>query len=307
MKYLDPHLLQAFIATADIGTVVGAAADLGRTQAAVSMQIRKLEDLVGTMLFTRGPRGLTMTSSGHLLMSYAREIISLNETFVSHLKGNEEMGRLRLGVVEDFVATQLIDILSRYRKQHPAVQIDIIVEPNARLAAMFDGKKLDAVICDIGGIRRKPLGVWTDKLYWTVREDFIEDYDRPLPIVMFDDACPWRAAALATLARAGVDWRIVSEASTLLATSAAIRAGLGAAPMMHGTIPKGCRIMHPLPDLFCPVEVTIGIFTDTYSTLESRAFIDLVTLGSAPRPIMDLCSMMSGDPTSSFGLTSTYK
>ncbi|AZN72926.1 LysR family transcriptional regulator [Georhizobium profundi] len=296
MRYLDPHLLQAFVATADIGTVVGAAAHLNRTQAAVSMQIRKLEDHVGTMLFERGPRGLKMTSNGHMLMSYAREILSLNDTFIAHLGGNQEKGRLRLGVVEDFVATRLIAILSQYRAENPAIQIDIIVQPNARLAAMFDSKMLDAVICDVSGIHRKPLGVWSERLYWAVRDDFTIHYDRPLPIVMFDDACPWRAAAIATLARAGVDWRIVSEASTLLATSAAVRAGLGAAPMMNGTVPRGCRIIQPIPDSLCPVEITIGLFANAHPTLEARAFIDIVTSGSEPRAIMDLRAM-SDDET----------
>jgi DNA-binding transcriptional LysR family regulator len=294
MRYLDPHLLQAFVATADIGTVVGAAAHLHRTQAAVSMQIRKLEDHVGTMLFERGPRGLKLTSNGHMLMSYAREILSLNDTFIAHLGGNQEKGRLRLGVVEDFVATRLIALLAQYRAMHPGVQIDIIVQPNARLASMFDSKMLDAVICDVSGIQRKPLGVWSERLYWAVRDDFRFDSAEPFPIVMFDDACPWRAAALATLARGGVDWRIVSEASTLLATSAAVRAGLGAAPMMNGTVPKGCRIIEPISGSLCPVEITIGLFADAHPTLEARAFIDLVTSGSEPRAIMDLRAIAEG-------------
>ena len=292
MSYLDPHLLQAFVATADIGTVVGAAAHLNRTQAAVSMQIRKLEDNVGAMLFERGPRGLTLTSNGHLLMSYAREILSLNDTFLSHLTGKKGSGRLRLGGVEDFVATRLIDIIDRYREQNPDIQIDVAVEPNSRLAAMFEGKMLDAVICDIGSLRRKPVGIWSERLYWAMREDIAWDPQHPLPIVLFEEACPWRGAAIATLARAGVDWRIASEASTLLAMTAAVRAGLGAAPMMNGTIPKGCRIIEPVAGASCPVEVTIGLFADAHPNMEARAFIDIVTSGSEPRPIMDLRSMV---------------
>lgn len=296
MSYLDPHLLQAFVATADIGTVVGAAAHLSRTQASVSMQIRKLEDNVGAMLFERGPRGLTLTSNGHLLMSYAREILSLNDTFLSHLSGKKGNGRLRLGGVEDFVATRLIDIIAKYRTQNPDIQIDVAVEPNARLAAMFEGKMLDVVICDISSLRRKPVGIWSECLYWTMHEDVVWDPRQPLPIVMFEEACPWRGAAIATLARAGVDWRIASEASTLLAMTAAARAGLGAAPMMNDTIPKGCRIIEPASGALCPVEVTIGLFADSHPTLEARAFLDIVTSGSDPRPIMELRSMYERNP-----------
>lgn len=276
-RYLDPHLLQAFVATADIGTVVGAAAHLSRTQAAVSMQIRRLEDHIGTVLFQRGPRGLKLTSNGHMLMSYAREILTLNDTFIAHLHGNEGKGRLRLGVVEDFVATRLAGMLQPYKAQNPAVQIDIIVQPNARLATMFDSKMLDVVICDIGGINRKPLGVWPGQLYWTVSEAFELDHSVPLPVVMFDDVCPWRAPAIATLARASADWRIVSEASTLTAMATAVRAGLGAAPMMEGTPPEGCRVIDPTPGSRCPVEITIGLFADSHPTLEALSFIDIVT------------------------------
>ena len=287
MRYLDPHLLQAFLATADIGTVVGAAAHLKRTQAAVSMQIRKLEDQVGTRLFERGPRGLKLNSNGHMLVSYAREILSLNDTLIARLGGSDKQGRLRIGVVEDFVATRLVGILSRYRTQRPGVLVDIIVQPNGRLAEMFEADELDVVICDISGIMRKPIGIWSEQLHWTMIESATVDYEKPFPVVMFDDACPWRGAAIGTLARAGVDWQIVSEASTLVATSAAVQAGLGAAPMMKGTIPQGCRIVRPLPASACPVEISIGLFAHAHPTLQARTFIDIVTSSSSSREYLE--------------------
>src|SRR4051794_35176541 len=136
MLDLDPYLLRAFLTVAEVGTVNGAAASLNRTQAAVSMQIRKLEGLVGTDLFERSPRGLDLTADGLLLIPYAREILTLSDEIGKRLNGRQIEGRVRLGVVEDFAATRLIEILKAFRDQNPKVDIDIIVESNKRLAAM---------------------------------------------------------------------------------------------------------------------------------------------------------------------------
>src|SRR5215210_5798833 len=100
MLDLDPYLLRAFLTVAEVGTVSGAALSLNRTQAAVSMQIRKLESLVGKELFVRSSKGLDLTADGRLLIPYAREILTLNDEAEQRLKGRQMEGRVRLGVVE---------------------------------------------------------------------------------------------------------------------------------------------------------------------------------------------------------------
>ena len=120
MADLDPYLLRAFLTVVEIGTVNGASASLNRTQAAVSMQIRKLEGLVGVTLFERSTKGLDLTAEGQVLVPFAREIITLNDEIGRRLNGKVIEGRVRFGVVEDFAATRLIEpFTSTSTARHP--------------------------------------------------------------------------------------------------------------------------------------------------------------------------------------------
>ena len=277
MADLDPYLLRAFLTVAEIGTVNGAAGTLNRTQAAVSMQIRKLEGLVGVTLFERSTKGLELTAEGQVLIPYAREIITFNDEIARRLNGKVIEGRVRFGVVEDFAATRLIDILRAFRDQNPRVDIDIIVDPNRRLAAMFDDDQLDLVVCDSACLDRKPLIVWTEHLLWCVRSDLVIEPGVPLPIVMFDDSCPWRVAAVAALSHRGIDWKTVCVASTLVAMATAIRVGIGIGPMIAATLPEGCRLIDRSSDLPSPIRIDIGFYAQPNVSEETRYLVDFIS------------------------------
>ncbi|MGO4668794.1 LysR substrate-binding domain-containing protein [Bosea sp. 2YAB26] len=276
MLELDPYLLRAFLTVAEVGTVNGAALSLNRTQAAVSMQIRKLEELLGSDLFERSSKGLELTNNGVLLTPYAREILRLNSEIGKRLNGKMIEGRVRLGVVEDFAATRLIEILKAFRDQNPKVDIDIIVEPNKRLAAMFENEKLDIAVCDTTRLNRKPTLVWSDRLLWVVRSDMVISTSSPLPIIMFEESCPWRTPALAALSGHDLQWKIVCEASTLVAMATAVRVGIGIGPMIAATIPEDCRVLDHAAGLPEPVEVSIGLYSRTGAPGEARYLSDFI-------------------------------
>jgi len=277
MVDLDPYLLRAFLTVVEIGTVNGAAVVLNRTQAAVSMQIRKLEGLVGVALFDRSTKGLSLTAQGQTLVPYAREIITLNDEIGRRLNGEVIEGRVRFGVVEDFAATRLIDILRSFRDQYPKVDIDIIVEPNRRLAKMFEDDQIDIVACDSACIDRNPLLVWTEQLLWTVRSDLILELGETLPIVMFDESCPWTVLAVAALSHREIRWKKVCVASTLVAMATAIRVGIGIGPMIAATIPEGCRALDRSADLPPPIRIDIGFYARSNISEETRRLADFIS------------------------------
>ena len=277
MVDLDPYLLRAFLTVMEIGTVNGAAVVLNRTQAAVSMQIRKLEGLVGVALFERSPKGLSLTAQGQTLVPYAREIITLNDEIGRRLNGEIIEGRIRFGVVEDFAATRLIDILRSFRDQNPKVDIDIIVEPNRRLAKMFEEDQLDIVACDSTCIERKPLLLWTEHLLWAVRSDLVVEPGETLPIIMFDESCPWTVQAVAALSHREIRWRMVCVASTLVAMATAIRVGIGIGPMIAATIPEGCRALDRSADLPPPIRIDIGSYERSNVSEETRHLADFIS------------------------------
>ena len=276
MLDLDPHLLRAFLTVAEVGTVNGAAVSLNRTQAAVSMQIRKLESLLGSDLFERSSKGLDLTSNGQQLIPYAREILTLSDEVYRRLNSRLVEGRVRLGVVEDFAATRLIVILKAFRDRNPKVDIDIIVEPNKRLAAMFENDKLDVMVCDASRVNRKPMMVWGDRLLWAARSDIAISAETTLPIIMFEESCPWRAPSMVALSDRNIRWKIVCEASTLVAMATAVRVGIGIGPMILDTIPDDCRVLDQAADFPGPVRVDIGLYARSGAPDEARYLAEFI-------------------------------
>lgn len=277
MQDLDPHLLRAFLSVIDVGTVNGAAAALHRTQAAVSMQIRRLEDIAGAPLFERSPKGLTANAEGRVLEPYAREILTLNEEACQRISGQRMEGRVKLGVVEDFAATRLIDILKSFRDQNPKVHLDLIIAGNRQLAALFEQDKLDLLICDTQEVAHKPLVEWPEQLLWVVRSDLTLMPDDALPVVLFTDACPWRTRVMECLADGQLRWSMVCEASTLVAMATAVQVGIGIGPMISATIPPGCRVLAATPEFPNPIQIGIGLYARAGASEEATYLADFMT------------------------------
>ena len=284
MLDLDSYLLRAFLAVAEIGTVSGAAVTLNRTQAAVSMQLRKLEDLVGVKLFLRSSKGLSLTAQGQIMLPYAREIVTLADEVGKRLSGKTIRDRVRLGVVEDFAAGYLIEILRNFRDQNPDIEIDIIIEPNRRLAALFNDGLLDLTVCDISCLQRKPTLVWTEYMMWTVRSDFVVDAAKPLPIIMFDEGCPWTIPVTGALSQRNIAWKTACIASTLVAVATAVRVGIGIAPMIGNTQPEGCRTLDKSSDLPGPVRIEIGLYNQPEMAEGARHLVEFIARHAAMLP-----------------------
>ena len=276
MQDLDPHLLRAFLSVAEVGSVNRAAAVLHRTQAAVSMQIRRLEEVLGADLFARSPKGLTVTAEGQALLPYAREILTLGEEACRRVSGQHMEGRVKLGVIEDFAATRLTDILKNFRDQNPKVHLDLIMAGNRHLAELFAQDKLDLLICDITEVPREPLVVWPEQLLWVGRSDLNLDFDEALPVVMFTDVCPWRAHVVKALSQGPSAWRTVCEASTLVAMATAVQVGIGIGPMISATVPPGCRVLDRRDEMPEPIQIGIGLFTRNGASDEARYLADFV-------------------------------
>lgn len=122
---IDVRLLRAFVTVADTGTVSRAADRLARTQAAVSMQLQRLEGEVGAELLRRSPRGVTLTEAGEILLAFARKAIAIGDDARREIEGRRLVGRVRLGIVEDLAITRLPLIIAEFRRRHPSVEIEL--------------------------------------------------------------------------------------------------------------------------------------------------------------------------------------
>lgn len=283
MQDLDPHLLRAFLSVADVGTVNGAALKLHRTQAAVSMQIRRLEQVVGEPLFERSSRGLTVTVAGAVLLPYAREILTLNAEANRRISGHRIEARVKLGVVEDFAATHLIGILKSFRQQNPGIHVDLHLAGNRHLAELHASGEVDLVICDSTAVAHEPLALWQEKLQWVGRADLLLDREQVLPVVMFSEFCAWHTKEVAVLAHSHVRWQTACEASTMVAMATAVLVGMGVGPMVLATAPSGCTVLDGRSDMPEPIDIDFGLFAHNSASGEARYLADFVARLSAAR------------------------
>jgi len=254
MTTLPSDMLRSFVAIADSGSFSQAARQVHRTQSAVSMQIKKLEDLIGKPLLSREGRTAQLTHEGELLLGYARRIIQLNDESLSILRRPELAGSVRIGLPDDYAARFLPEILARFSRAFPQVQVEVICQPSSKLIPLLNEECLDMALTSspeqkVEGmtrlLRREPT-VWVTSAQHLVHEH------RPLPLALFESDCYCRRWATTALEQVGIPYRIAYTSSSFMGLTAAATAGLAVAVINPSILPVGLRQLGPedgLPQL----------------------------------------------------------
>lgn len=220
---LPTELLRSFAAIVDAGSMLRATERVFVTQSALSLQMKRLEDLVQAALFQREGRRLTLTPAGQSLLGHAREILDANDRAVLAMSGDVLAGPARIGFVQDFAETLLSGVLARFAQLNPETQVQVRVGGSAELQNLMQSGQLDVVLCmsapdDPAAIRTAPMRwLGSDKL---ARQKIV-------PLAVLEQPCRFRDAALAALEQAGRPYRIVLETPSLAALRAAVESGLG--------------------------------------------------------------------------------
>jgi DNA-binding transcriptional LysR family regulator len=264
---LDIDLLRCFARVAEHGSFTAAGNALGLTQSAVSLKIKRLEDMLRKRVFARTSRRLSLTPDGEVLLVYARRLLSLNDEAVRRMIAPPVRGHLRLGVADHFVPQHLAPILARFARIYPDVQLEVEVGRSHELRAACERGALDLVI----GKRREgeTLGtpIWTETLAWVGAHDIPPTHwapdagrNAPLPLAMLPPGCMFRDRALAMLTRANIAHEIVYTSASLLGVIAAAEAGLAVTVLGSSTLTPGLRDVPVLPALGT---AEMAIFGDT--------------------------------------------
>ncbi|MGE5506374.1 MAG: LysR substrate-binding domain-containing protein [Actinomycetota bacterium] len=220
---LPIELLRSLVAVVEAGSLARAGERVLRTPSALSLQMSKLEDLVGMPLFERCGRRLVPTPAGLLLLGHARDILERHDTALRALKGAAEAGRVRLGLVQDFVEPLLPGLLARLRAVHPLAQIEVRVAGSKQLRqAMYRGE-LDVAVAARGDALDRP--VRSEPMVW-IGERRLAGLD-DLPLVLAGPPCPFGDAAAAALDACGRRHHAALVTPSLSGVRAAIQAGLG--------------------------------------------------------------------------------
>ncbi|WP_329579044.1 LysR substrate-binding domain-containing protein [Kitasatospora sp. NBC_01250] len=249
----DPVQLRSFLAVAQSGGFTRAAQRLGLRQSTVSQHVRRLEEAANRRLFLRDTHSVQLTSEGEAMLGFARTILEAHEQALGYFAQTQVRGRVRFGASEDFVYTELPQILRGFRRSNPQVDLELTVGLSAVLYEQLADGRLDLVLG-----KRPPGGgaqgqlVWQDKLVWIGAEDVRTDPGEPLPLIVYPPPSFTRARALEVCEREGRPWRIACTSTSLSGVRAAALAGLGVVPHARSLVPPGLWVLSDqvgLPDL----------------------------------------------------------
>lgn len=240
---LDIDLLRTFAAFADTGSFTGAAPLVRRTQSAVSMQMRRLEELSGKTLFERAGRQLVLTADGVTLLGYARRILALHDEAVTRFTEPEIAGTVTVGTPDDYANTLLPLLFSRFAETYPRVHLEIRCEQSPQLMVALNAGKLDLALIsrDPGAeegivLRREPV-VWA-----TSPQHRAHELD-PTPLALFLQDCKFHQWAIAALDAAERPYRVAYTSPSLSALTAAVTSGLAVTAIAQSSLSDGMRVL----------------------------------------------------------------
>lgn len=279
-RNLDMDLLRTLVAIADGGSFSGAAAQLGRTQSAISLQIKRLEELVGHPLLERTQgRVAGPTEEGRVLIDYGRRILRLNDEAYSCFAQPSLFGQLRLGLPEELMESTFPQVLAAFARACPRVQVSVRCDLSVRLNAALEAGELDlAIIKRVSAAHEMLEPGWRilrrEPLVWLAGERSQPSAERPLPLALFHEGCVFRVTALAALAQAGLAWQVAFVGNSYTGIRHAVAAGLAITPLPQSLLGPGLiQIREGLPPL--PDSLMVARFGSTEPLPSARLLLEL--------------------------------
>ena len=242
LRDLQLDWLTCFVAVVDAGSLSGAAGEVHRSQSAVSMKLRKLEDALGCRLLERGPRRLALTAEGQTLLGYARRLLDLHAQTQQALCGQALSGRVRLGVPDDYAQRYLTPTLKRFAPRHMGVEIELTCEQSTALIPRVDAGELDLALISRDDARRGTL-LFHEPMVWVGSPQFEVWRRDPLPIAVYESASLARRSAIDSLARQGRRYKVVYHSSSLAGQIAAVESGLAVAALTQCSAPAYLQVL----------------------------------------------------------------
>jgi DNA-binding transcriptional LysR family regulator len=232
LPLLELDVLRTFVAIAETGSFTLAANAVFRTPSAVSMQIKKLEDILGRQVFIRDARSVSLTNDGEMLLGYARRLLALNREAIAKFIMPDIAGVVRLGSPDDYGERVLPQVLKRFAQSHPSIAVDVTIDQSSNLKRRLAERQLDITLFTV--CRNPPANaeiLLTEPIIWGGARGGSAHLRDPLPVSLWEEGCVWRADALDALGKAGRNYRIAYMSAHTAGQRAAILSDLAIAPL----------------------------------------------------------------------------
>ncbi|GGA56290.1 LysR family transcriptional regulator [Pelagibacterium lentulum] len=249
---LDLDQLQTFCAIADCGSFTEAAKRVYKTQSAVSMQIKRLEERLGQVLLLREGRRVTLTNEGEALYGRARRMLKINAEIIDLFSDTDLSGNIRFGVPDDYAVKLLPILLSSFQRTHPKITVDVRCQPSEELLEGMRSGRYDIIVFTQGTMHEFGELFRTEKMYWVASHGGRALSSDPLPLASGPQYCIWRAEAVEALSRMNRDFRIAYTSSNATAISSAVLSDLAVGFLPESALQPGMRVIaedHNLPRL----------------------------------------------------------
>ena len=281
---LDMDVLRTLAVAMDLGGFSKAAERLGRSQSAVSLQMRRLEERVGRPLFRREGRGLALTDVGDVVLSYARQILELNDQAVAAARGIAIGGSVRFGVPQDFGDSWLPGVLARFSRAHPSVLIEVRVDRANKLVERIAEGGLDLAlmwgnpsVANTVTVQRLPM-VWIGlKGYAVPRGDTV-------PLALFESPCVFRQPGVEALERTHRPWRLAFTSPSLSGLWAAAAAGLGVTVRTPLGLPSPLAVLGKSSGLPKLPQIALSLYTAQAEPSQAVARLREILIEELPLP-----------------------
>jgi DNA-binding transcriptional LysR family regulator len=258
---LQTDLIRTFVTAVDLGSYTQTGQVLGRTQPAISLQIRRLEQLAGAKLIQHKGKQLELTPEGQSLVGYAREILRLNDRAVANLYQSEMLGTLRIGLPVDYSIGFFQQTIAKFSEANPSVRLEIRCNWSRDLLSSLHADELDLAIALSDSMPTPYVSLyWTEQPSWVCGRAYKCDPEQPQNLIAHPEGCYYRARMIDSLNARGRKWHIAFESPGISAIQQAVLSGMGVSALTKKTFQPGMRVMSPeegFPEL---ANIHVGLF-----------------------------------------------
>jgi DNA-binding transcriptional LysR family regulator len=270
---LDIDQLRTFVTIAETGSFTRAAEVVHKTQSAVSMQMKRLEERIGHPIFERDGRASKLTDEGERLLDYARRIVKLSAEALGSIAKTSLSGRVKLGVPDDYADRYLPEIMARFSRSHPGVELTVQCGPTIELVKLIDRGDLDLAIVTHDAADRPSEVIRRERMLWVSSSRHAVHKEDPLPLALTrplsnERDCPWRRAVLPRLEAMEKPYRILYTSRNSSALGAAVLAGLAVSAFPESALRPGMRVLGPSDGFPALPSFDIGLLRNPHETSE---------------------------------------
>ncbi|PSS59533.1 LysR family transcriptional regulator [Ensifer sp. NM-2] len=276
---LDLRLLITFVHAANSGSLSATAVQVGRTQSAVTMQMQRLEEMLGHSLLHRSGSGVRLTGSGERFLVYAERILKMHDEAISAFSEKGLHGSIVFGSPEDYLLSFFPMLLKSFDAKHPDVEIKVVSAPTVELKALLQSRKVDLALVSTPNLNDVDNIVRTEPLVWVGSKPTLElhDFGDTAPLALPASNAMDHRAACEAMARAGLRYKISYASNSLAGLIGLARSGLAICVMTQGAVPPDLHILNaPLPHL--PHLGILIAFADQDQSPAVSAFADHIRL-----------------------------